>query len=282
MTAPAPTELRLLIEEYDPQNSDWNFRKSVMLNILDRQAASVERAEAIIARCMEILEDVPGEHLVDRVNRIVDWHKQLSEEFHSRNAVERATAFEPIDSAGLRGAKEQAISEHTSMLHFERAEVAGEAVAGTDPGDIALAAACCGKLCSDCPPLGYPTDATRCNPCPRRAALASQPRAEGVRASEVQTTELVGAELGRWCYENPNLAAMTIEGLRSPAQASVDPAVWVKGLLDLYFAPWGAAKAARFEEMTGDKPFDPEVVLKLIHDKLKGSDLPSADGGTAT
>lgn len=24
--------------------------------------------------------------------------------------------------------------------------------------------------CSDCPPVGYPTDATRCLPCPRRGA----------------------------------------------------------------------------------------------------------------
>lgn len=24
-------------------------------------------------------------------------------------------------------------------------------------------------LCSDCPPVGYPTDETRCTPCPRRA-----------------------------------------------------------------------------------------------------------------
>lgn len=23
-------------------------------------------------------------------------------------------------------------------------------------------------LCSDCPPVGYPTDETRCEPCPRR------------------------------------------------------------------------------------------------------------------
>lgn len=27
-------------------------------------------------------------------------------------------------------------------------------------------------------------------------------------------TDLTGAELGHWCYENPNLAARTIEGLR--------------------------------------------------------------------
>lgn len=29
------------------------------------------------------------------------------------------------------------------------------------------------ELCDDCPPVGYPTDKTRCLPCPRRAALAN-------------------------------------------------------------------------------------------------------------
>ena len=24
------------------------------------------------------------------------------------------------------------------------------------------------RLCEDCPPVGYPTDKTRCSPCPRR------------------------------------------------------------------------------------------------------------------
>jgi hypothetical protein len=56
------------------------------------------------------------------------------------------------------------------------------------------------------------------------------------------------------------------------AQKQQEPIAWVKDLLDLYFAPWGAAKAARFEAMTGDKPFDGEVVLKLIHEKLTTSD----------
>ena len=27
-----------------------------------------------------------------------------------------------------------------------------------------------GDLCSDCPPIGYPSDVTRCSPCPRRIA----------------------------------------------------------------------------------------------------------------
>lgn len=34
-------------------------------------------------------------------------------------------------------------------------------------------------LCEDCPPVGYPTDKTRCTPCPRRAALGQQ--GEGAR-----------------------------------------------------------------------------------------------------
>lgn len=30
-------------------------------------------------------------------------------------------------------------------------------------------------LCSDCPPVGYPTDETRCAPCPRRPPLPAAP-----------------------------------------------------------------------------------------------------------
>ena len=37
--------------------------------------------------------------------------------------------------------------------------------------------------CSDCPPVGYPTDETRCAPCPRRAA-ATAPQGEGQPMSE--------------------------------------------------------------------------------------------------
>jgi hypothetical protein len=40
-----------------------------------------------VSRCMEILEDVPGEHLIDRVHRIVDWHKQLSEQYYALSSA---------------------------------------------------------------------------------------------------------------------------------------------------------------------------------------------------
>lgn len=42
--------------------------------------------------------------------------------------------------------------------------------------DAAALAVGAENLCSDCPPPGYPTDKTRCGPCPRRAALQAQER----------------------------------------------------------------------------------------------------------
>lgn len=33
-----------------------------------------------------------------------------------------------------------------------------------------IAVGCTGRLCEDCPPVDYPTDETRCAPCPRRVA----------------------------------------------------------------------------------------------------------------
>ena len=30
------------------------------------------------------------------------------------------------------------------------------------------------QFCDDCPPVGYPTDKTRCAPCPRREATSCQ------------------------------------------------------------------------------------------------------------
>ena len=44
-----------------------------------------------------------------------------------------------------------------------------------DPMDTAIAAGLAGKLCEGCPPADYPTDGTRCGPCPRRSAPAPQP-----------------------------------------------------------------------------------------------------------
>jgi len=63
-----------------------------------------------------------------------------------------------------------------------------------------------------------------------------------------------------------------IQRLRGHAPRPDLPVDWVKDLLNLYFAPWGAANDARFEAMTGDALFDPEVVLKLIHEKLASPD----------
>lgn len=39
---------------------------------------------------------------------------------------------------------------------------------------VPLYAASPSDLCSDCPPPGYPTDATRCEPCPRRSTIEGE------------------------------------------------------------------------------------------------------------
>ena len=48
--------------------------------------------------------------------------------------------------------------------------------------DLILAKSLAGKLCSDCPPVGYPTDKTRCLPCLRRTPKALDDVADVVLA----------------------------------------------------------------------------------------------------
>ncbi len=62
-------------------------------------------------------------------------------------------------------------------------------------------------LCSDCPPEGYPTDKTRCAPCPRASKSAHATTAIGIAAAlmnvprveqtvHVETTIFSGSPLG--------------------------------------------------------------------------------------
>lgn len=43
-------ELRLLIDEYDPTNSDWNFRRGVLLDVLVRLWPQASSAPATLPR----------------------------------------------------------------------------------------------------------------------------------------------------------------------------------------------------------------------------------------
>lgn len=47
----------------------------------------------------------------------------------------------------------------------------------------------------------------------------------------------------------------------------------VREIVDLWFAPWGAAKGVMWENLSGDKPFDPNVALELIRDALPSEPL---------
>lgn len=49
--------------------------------------------------------------------------------------------------------------------------------------------------------------------------------------------------------------------------AGVVPAEVVE-IVSLYFAPWGAAKGARWEALSGDQPFNAEIAMSLIEAAL--------------
>lgn len=69
-------------------------------------AAPVD-AEKQIRACMIALEDVPGETLTDRVNRLVDWYQALSNNYHKDVAEARECSSA---NAGLvKELREQAI-----------------------------------------------------------------------------------------------------------------------------------------------------------------------------
>lgn len=70
--------------------------------IADAILAPRPPAEGERQRCMEILEDVPGETLVDRVNRLKDWHQELSNSYHDAIAearTERDQAVSQVEDA---------------------------------------------------------------------------------------------------------------------------------------------------------------------------------------
>lgn len=47
--------------------------------------------------------------------------------------------------------------------------------------------------------------------------------------------------------------------------------VQVQKVVALYFSPWGAAKAAQWEEVAGDGPFNSERALELIRAALRAN-----------
>lgn len=44
-------------------------------------------------------------------------------------------------------------------------------------------------------------------------------------------------------------------------------------IIELYFSPWGAAKAAEWENLLGDGFYGPETALRAIHKILGGTDV---------
>lgn len=43
----------------------------------------------------------------------------------------------------------------------------------------------------------------------------------------------------------------------------------VRRIVEVYFRPWGAAKGEEWEDLSGDKPFDPTTALRLIESAIR-------------
>lgn len=68
------------------------------------------------------------------------------------------------------------------------------------------------RLCSDCPPVDYPTDKTRCAPCPRRAQPAAVPEVVVEREPKIKGIS--------WFSDNKNM--LLVEFDREPSAAEID------------------------------------------------------------
>lgn len=92
-----------------------------------------------------------------------------------------------------------------------------------------------------------------------------------IRAQQVRIGEL---EAAKWQVKHVDtmndmvsmgMARDAAEARTTAAEAERDK---VRAIVDLYFAPWGAAKTARWEGLVGDVAFDPENALEAIRAAL--------------
>lgn len=79
---------------------------------------------------------------------------------------------------------------------------------------------------------------------------------------------IADCNMGNGAEDDAN-AALIVEAVNA-----YDSMQKVRRIVDVYFEPWGAAKAARWEFLSGDSGFDPETALRLIQTTLSPRDEP--------
>lgn len=65
--------------------------------------------------------------------------------------------------------------------------------------------------------------------------------------------------------QSSNNYCAEIEARATAAEAKAGK---VRDLIDFWFSPWGAYKGERWEEISGDRPFSPDVMLDIIRAAL--------------
>ena len=73
------------------------------------------------------------------------------------------------------------------------------------------------------------------------------------------------------CFLLRELDAVRAERAEAALAASPVREDVVRRIVDLYFAPWGAAKAAKWESLFGDRPFNAETAMEMIQESLTGA-----------
>ena len=64
----------------------------------------------------------------------------------------------------------------------------------------------------------------------------------------------------RWLHENSPGAELIPRAVLDALEALAN----IQRIVDIYFQPWGAAKGAMWEEISGDGPFNAETALRII------------------
>lgn len=182
--------IRILREDFDPTPLNWggpnwcDNAPDVADAIIARLAAQPVAAQEVVAWrafCPSTggkMVNQIKEFLVRDADAIYDEGKWELQELGviASPAPDEVRRMALEEAADYLKERVEANKGLPCSLPLSEAEAAIRSLASAPPAEDPKDAA--DSLCSDCPPIGYPTDETRCAPCPRRAALRASSEKE--------------------------------------------------------------------------------------------------------
>lgn len=77
--------------------------------------------------------------------------------------------------------------------------------------------------------------------------------------------------LSRWEISSPANDITEALSVIDSQSSEIERLRRVREIVELWFSPWGAAKGEMWEDLSNDKPFEPNVALDLIRQTLEPS-----------